>query len=155
MSSKTIAILGGTGRMGVPLAANWANSGFTVMITSRDKSKAQAIVDKLKLGQGLKLAADAGGEITVPPLRSPAAAKDWRLSAGTVMDAATADVIVLGVMFDNQWAQLDQLKDAIKGQGKIIIVASCVQKPVAPRAAPGQCQTAQRPDTHMTRPTRM
>ena len=102
-TSMKIAILGGTGRMGVPLAANFANSGFDVMLTSRDKSRAQKIVDQLKTGQGLRMNAVAGGGIEVPPLPDPSAAKDWRLTAGTVDDAADADVIVLGVMFDEQW----------------------------------------------------
>lgn len=116
-----IAILGGTGRMGVPLAANFANSGLDVMLTSRDKSKAQQIVDQLKTGKGLYMQARAGGDIEVPPLRDPAAAKDWRLTAGNIDDAAAADVIVLGVRFDEQWQQLAQIKDKIVGKGKIFL----------------------------------
>ena len=60
----------------------------------------------------------AGGGIEVPKLPDPSVAKDWRLAAGTVDDAAEADVIVLGVMFDEQWSQLAQIKDKIAGKGK-------------------------------------
>lgn len=63
----------------------------------------------------------AGGNIKVPPPKNPAAAKDWKLTAGSVADAANADVIVLATMFDNQWAQLAQISEAIKGKGKWII----------------------------------
>lgn len=65
--------------------------------------------------------AKAGGEIDVPPPRNRSAAKDYKLSAGSVMDACDADIIVLATMFDNQWAQLEQISEAIKGKGKIII----------------------------------
>ena len=120
-TSLKIAILGGTGRMGIPLAANWANSGFDVMLTSRDKGRAQTIVDKLKAGQGLRMNAVAGGPIEVPALPDPSVAKDWRLTAGSVDDAADADVLVLGVMFDEQWPQLAQIKDKLVGKGKIFL----------------------------------
>lgn len=116
-----IAILGGTGRMGVPLAANWAHAGYEVMITSRNVQKAQKIVYQLLTGRGLRMAAPAGGGIEVPPLRDQAAAKRWRLTAGSVRDAVTADVIVLGVIFDQQWAQLAEIKDELMGQGKVFI----------------------------------
>ena len=72
-----IAILGGTGRMGIPLAANWANSGFDVLLTSRDKSRAQSIVDKLKTGTGLRMNAVAGGGVVwSASVRCEAAAKN-------------------------------------------------------------------------------
>ena len=36
----TIAVLGGTGRMGVHLSAAWANAGYDVTMCSRKKEKA-------------------------------------------------------------------------------------------------------------------
>ena len=120
-STLRIAILGGTGRMGVHLGAHWANIGMDVMLCSRTPPSAQKIVDTLKLGRGYRAYAKAGGEIDVPPPRNPAGAAAYKLSAGSVTDAASADIIVLATMFDNQWAQLEQIKAAIKGKGKIII----------------------------------
>lgn len=120
-SKLKLAILGGTGRMGVHLGAHWANIGMDVMLCSRTPPSAQKIVDALKLGRGYRVYAKAGGEIDVPPPRNPASAASYKLSAGSVMDAASADIIVLATMYDNQWKQLEQIKDAIKGKGKIII----------------------------------
>ena len=62
----TIALMGGTGRMGVHLCAAWANAGYDVTMCSRSKDKAQAIVDSLLNGDGYREDGLQGG-ISVPP----------------------------------------------------------------------------------------
>ena len=50
MSEKlilTIALLGGTGKIGPGLAMRWANAGYRVIIGSREASKAQRVADEL------------------------------------------------------------------------------------------------------------
>jgi len=48
----SIAVVGGTGRMGVHLCAAWANAGYHVTLCSRHAAKAQDIVTELLSGQG-------------------------------------------------------------------------------------------------------
>jgi len=120
IAGLTIAILGGTGRMGVHLSAAWANAGLDVTMCSRRVHKAQAIIDELLAGRGYlqpREEALEGGGIMVPPHD----ASGWKLKAGTVEDAAKADVIVLGVMYEKQWEQLGTIAELIRGKGKIIL----------------------------------
>jgi NADPH-dependent F420 reductase len=48
----TIAIIGGTGKEGSGLAKRWANSGYRVIIGSRDAERAQQRVDELNTEMG-------------------------------------------------------------------------------------------------------
>lgn len=61
-----IAVIGGTGRMGVHLCAAWANAGYDVTMCSRTEDKAQTIVDSLLAGDGYHEDGMQGG-IQVPP----------------------------------------------------------------------------------------
>ena len=95
----TIAFVGGTGRMGVHLCAAWANAGYDVTMCSRSKDKAQKIVHSLLAGNGYSETSTVGGAIAVPPCD----ATGWKLRAGVNDDAAAADLIVLGTMFEQAW----------------------------------------------------
>ena len=112
-----IAFVGGTGRMGVHLCAAWANAGYDVTMCSRSKDKAQKIVDSLLAGSGYSEASTVGGAIAVPPCD----ATGWKLRAGVNDDAASADLIVLGTMFEQAWALLEALAPKIRGKGKTIL----------------------------------
>ena len=96
ISDFSIALLSGTGRMGVHLAAAWAHAGMDVIICSRTQDKAQVIVDSLLAGKGY-----SSGDIMVPrhPKELPSPAQSWRLRAGSVNDAVSADIIVLSSPF--------------------------------------------------------
>ena len=73
----SIAVIGGTGRMGVHLCAAWAQGGYDVTMCSRNVTKAQDIVDSLLSGNGYMKKVEgknAGqGDYCVPPCD----AKDW------------------------------------------------------------------------------
>ena len=43
----TIAILGGTGKLGPGLALRWANAGYRIIIGSREEAKAKRVADEL------------------------------------------------------------------------------------------------------------
>ena len=112
----TIALIGGTGRMGVHLCAAWANAGYDVTMCSRTKDKAQKIVDSLLAGNGYFEDGMQGG-IQVPPCP----AEGWKLKAGTNDDAARADVIVLATMYEKAWGLLEEIAPKIRGKGKTIL----------------------------------
>ena len=48
-SRPTIAVIGGTGELGSALAKRWAAAGYSVVLGSRSKQKAQAAAEKMKL----------------------------------------------------------------------------------------------------------
>ena len=106
--------------MGVHLGAAWAHAGMDVMLCSRDKDKAQPIVDSLLAGRGWK-----ADKCTVPENRPEPAGEcqptGWTLSAGSARDAAAADVIVLASPFHVMWPVLESIADDIRGQGKIML----------------------------------
>ena len=112
----TIAFIGGTGRMGVHLCSAWANAGYDVTMCSRSKNKAEKIVAQLLSGEGYEEKV-MQGSISVPPCP----ADGWRLKAGTNADAADADLIVLGTVFEHAWPVLEDIAPKIRGKGKLIL----------------------------------
>lgn len=117
----TIAVIGGTGRMGVHLCAAWANAGYDVTMCSRSKSKAQEIVDSLLAGKGYSQKAMGAianqGDYAVPPTL----ADGWKLKVGGNKEAAEADLIVLGTMYEQAWPVLEAIAPDLRGKGKIIL----------------------------------
>jgi len=111
-----IAVIGGTGRMGVHLCAAWANAGYDVTMCSRTKDKAQTIVDSLMAGSGYFEDGMQGG-IQVPPCP----ASGWNLKAGTNIDAVAADLIVLSTMYEVAGSVLEQIAPEIRSKGKTIL----------------------------------
>jgi len=111
----TVAIVSGTGRMGVHLSAAWAHAGMDVLMCSRDKSKAQVIVDSLKAGKGY-----SKGDIMVPP--TPVSdTQNWKLRAGSLEDAASAQVIVLASPFHVMWPILESIAPSLRGKEKVFL----------------------------------
>jgi NADPH-dependent F420 reductase len=100
--SRTIAVIGGTGPAGTGLALRWARAGETVIIGSRDASRAQQIAETIRKR--------AGANAQVTGMENSAA-------------CAASDLLVLTVPFEGQAALLKQLKPAIR-PGSILIDAT-------------------------------
>jgi len=97
-ASRPIAVLGGTGPEGFGLALRWAQAGETVIIGSRDATRAQDAANKIKQ-------------------RAPGA----NISGSENITAcAAADLLVLTIPFEGHAALLKQLKPAIR-PGSIVI----------------------------------
>jgi len=97
-NSKTIAILGGTGKEGKGLAYRWARAGYKVLIGSRTPQKA------IDAAAELSRMLDGGSHIE--GLGNPEAARQ-------------ADIIVLTVPYTAHRVTLESVKDAL--QGKLLI----------------------------------
>jgi NADPH-dependent F420 reductase len=100
--SRPIAVIGGTGPAGMGLALRWSRAGETVIIGSRDDSRAQQAADAI----GKRV----GAKAQVSGMENSAA-------------CAASDLLVLTVPFDAQAALLKQLKPAIR-PGSILIDAT-------------------------------
>jgi NADPH-dependent F420 reductase len=93
----TLAVLGGTGKEGEGLVLRWADSGYRVLIGSRDAAKAEAKAQALN---------DVLGEDVIRGLSN-------------VEAAAAADVVVLTVPYAGHAAVLEAIQDVV--QGKIVV----------------------------------
>lgn len=100
MSDKliiTLALVGGTGKIGPGLAMRWAQAGYRVIIGSRKAEKAKRIADELN------------GELGIESIKGM-----------ENRDAvANADMAVLTVKQDAHEATVKSLKDVLKG--KIVV----------------------------------
>ena len=96
--AKPIAVLGGTGPEGFGLALRWARAGETVIIGSRDATRAQDAANKIK--QRAPGANISGSE--------------------NIAACAAADLLVLTIPFEGHAALLKLLKPAIR-PGSIVI----------------------------------
>ena len=102
MSSKSIAILGGTGALGTGLARRWTQAGHRVIIGSRSEEKAREALEDLHKVMGER-GADASGVLAMENLAA----------------AGAADIVVLTVPFAHQKSTLEHVKPAL--EGKILI----------------------------------
>jgi len=100
--SRTIAVIGGTGPEGGGLALRWVRAGETVIIGSRNATRAHAAADAIR-----QL---VGPQANVSGLENAAA-------------CAAGDLLVLTVPFEGQAALLKQLKPAIR-PGSVLIDAT-------------------------------
>ena len=92
----TLAIVGGTGKLGAGLARRLARANYTLVIGSRDEGRAAAAATAL--------AADTGGQVT----------------GRTNRDAAAAgQIVIVTVPFANQRAILEDIGAAVRG--KIVV----------------------------------
>jgi 8-hydroxy-5-deazaflavin:NADPH oxidoreductase len=97
-ASRPIAVLGGTGPEGFGLALRWAQAGETVIIGSRDATRAQDAANKIK--QRAPGANISGSE--------------------NIAACAAADLLVLTIPFEGHAALLKQLKPAIRPASIVI-----------------------------------
>jgi hypothetical protein len=102
MTTRPIAILGGTGPAGTGLALRWARAGETIIIGSRDAQRAQQSAEEINK--------KAGVQANIAGMENSAA-------------CAAADLLMLTVPFESQAALLKQLKPAIR-PGSIVIDAT-------------------------------
>jgi NADPH-dependent F420 reductase len=100
--SRTISIIGGTGPAGMGLALRWARAGESVIVGSRDATRARETA--------ANIAERVGGSPQVTGLENSAA-------------CAASDLLVLTVPFEGQAELLKQLKPAIR-VGSILIDAT-------------------------------
>jgi NADPH-dependent F420 reductase len=101
-TTRTIAVIGGTGPAGMGLALRWARAGETIIIGSRDASRAQQTAETIRQR--------AGANAQVSGMENSAA-------------CAATDLLMLTVPFEGQAALLKQLKTAIR-PGSILIDAT-------------------------------
>ncbi len=112
--TKTIAILGGTGKEGTGLALRWARAGYAIIIGSRSAERARQSAAELN---------DQLGLTTVTGLENAAAAR-------------AGEVVVLTVPPDAQIATLEGVKEELKG--KILVDATARVDARDPRPPQGQ-----------------
>jgi 8-hydroxy-5-deazaflavin:NADPH oxidoreductase len=117
----TLAIIGGTGALGIGLAMRWAAAGYPVVLGSRSSEKAKAAARDIEPGNG------------APPVRGDD-------NAGA---ARAGDIVVIAVPFASHDAILDEIRDAVAGR----IVVDAVVPLVPPRVSlvqlPAQGSAAQ------------
>jgi NADPH-dependent F420 reductase len=100
--TRPIAIIGGTGPLGMGLALRWARAGETIIIGSRDAERAQQTAAAIQQ--------KAGRQSQVSGMENAAA-------------CAAADILMLTVPFEGQAALLKQLKPAMTA-GSVLIDAT-------------------------------
>jgi hypothetical protein len=100
--SCAIAVIGGTGPAGSGLGLRWALAGETVIIGSRDASRAEQKAEEIRKR--------AGASSKISGMENSAA-------------CAASDILVLTVPFEGQAGLLKQLKPAIRA-GSILIDAT-------------------------------
>lgn len=105
----TVAIFGGSGKLGLGLARRAARAGHNVLIGSRDPERARA-------------AAAAAGSALPPEVRVE--------GLGNIEAAARCDMAVIAVPYGGRRALLDSVRDAL--QGKIVIDATVPIDPTNP-----------------------
>ena len=99
ITTRPIAIIGGTGAEGFGLALRWARACETVIIGSRDATRAQEAAEKIKQKIG------AGAKVT---------------GAENVAACASGDLVVLTIPFENHAAILKQLKPAFRVNATVV-----------------------------------
>lgn len=102
---RDLAVLGGTGNLGLGLAYRWARAGHRVIIGSREAAKAEAAVDALKP-------------------RLPGAALR---ALDNATAAREAEIVAVSVPFAAQQATLTTIAPIV--QGKIVIDTTVALKP--------------------------
>ncbi|HLV87231.1 MAG TPA: NADPH-dependent F420 reductase [Candidatus Sulfotelmatobacter sp.] len=100
--AKPIAIIGGTGPLGMGLALRWARAGESIIIGSRDAARAQQAASAIQQR--------AGNSPNVSGMENAAA-------------CAAADILMLTIPFESQAHLLKQLKPAMT-EGSILIDAT-------------------------------
>jgi NADPH-dependent F420 reductase len=117
----TLAIIGGTGALGMGLAMRWTAAGYPVVLGSRSSERAKAAARDIESGKG------------APPVRG-----DDNLGA-----AQAGDIVVIAVPFSNHEAILDEIRDAVAGKIVVDAVVPLVPPKVSLVQLPAQGSAAQ------------
>lgn len=116
----TIAVIGGTGKLGAALAGRWAKAGYSVVIGSRDAARADAAAKAM--------AKESGGQVT----------------GQSNSDAAAAgDLVVVSVPFANHRAILEEIAPAVRGKIVVDTTVPLVPPKVARVQLPAEGSAAQ------------
>lgn len=124
--NSRIAIVGGTGKVGMGLALRWARAGLTVVVGSRTAEKARTAADAINA----RLTAEDPGE--------PVAAGVPVSGTDNVSAATQAEIVVVTVPYSAHRSSLGEIKDAV--QGKLVIDVTVPLVP--PKVAQVQMPTA-------------
>ena len=116
-----LAIIGGTGALGMGLAARWAAAGYPVVLGSRSSEKAKAAAREIEPRKG------------APPVRG-----DDNVGA-----ARAGDIVVIAVPFSSHDAILDAIRDVVAGKIVIDAVVPLVPPKVSLVQLPAQGSAAQ------------
>ncbi len=117
----TIAVIGGTGKLGPGLAKRWAQAGYRVLIGSREAEKAE------------RIAAEINKELSIEGvvgLQNQDAAKQ-------------ADIVVLTVKYTAHEAVIESLKEVVSDKIVVDTTARIDFKAPTPPSAPSAAHMAQ------------
>ena len=117
----TLAIIGGTGKLGPGLAKRWARAGYRVLIGSREAEKAERIA--AELNEELSMESVVG-------YQNAEAAKQ-------------ADIVVLTVNYTAHEAVVENLKDVVADKIVVDTTARIDFKSPSPPKAPAAARMAQ------------
>ncbi|KAA3647099.1 MAG: NADPH-dependent F420 reductase [Chloroflexi bacterium] len=118
---KTIAILGGTGKIGPGLAMRWAQAGYQIIIGSRTEDKAVGIAAEINEKLGI----------------------DSILGLENADAIQRADICVLTVVQSAHEVALTSLKDALQGKVMVDATARVEFKDPRPPQQPSAARAAQ------------
>lgn len=121
MQRPTLAVIGGTGALGTGLATRWASAGYSVILGSRSREKAEVAARDIQSGNG------------APPVRGDD-------NAGA---ARAGDVIVLAVPYSNHDAILDEIAGSVAGKIVVDAVVPLLPPKVSQVHLPPQGSAAQ------------
>ena len=117
----TLAIIGGTGALGMGLAMRWAAAGYPVVLGSRSSERAKAAARDIESGKG-----------------APPVCGDDNLGA-----AQAGDIVVIAVPFSNHETILDEIRDAVAGKIAVDAVVPLLPPKVSLVQLPAQGSAAQ------------
>ncbi|MGZ5119891.1 MAG: NADPH-dependent F420 reductase [Burkholderiales bacterium] len=117
----TLAIIGGTGALGTGLAMRWAAAGYTVILGSRSRDKAEAAARAIEPRNG-----------------APAVRGEDNVSA-----ASAGDIVIIAVPWSNHDAMLEEIKPHVVGKIVVDAVVPLVPPKVALAQLPAQGSAAQ------------
>ncbi|MGZ5261609.1 MAG: NADPH-dependent F420 reductase [Burkholderiales bacterium] len=117
----TLAIVGGTGALGTGLAMRWAAAGYSVVLGSRSRDKAEAAARAIEPRNG-----------------APAVRGEDNVSA-----ASAGDIVVIAVPWSNHDAMLEEIKPHVVGKIVVDAVVPLVPPKVALAQLPAQGSAAQ------------
>jgi NADPH-dependent F420 reductase len=124
MSEKlilTIALLGGTGKIGPAFAMRWANAGYRVIIGSRQQEKAERVAGELNESLGID---------SITGMQNEQAAEH-------------ADICVLTVNHEAHEESVKSIRDAVQGKIVVDTTARVDYKDPHPPTAPSAARMAQ------------
>ena len=117
----TMAIIGGTGALGMGLAMRWAAAGYPVVLGSRSSERAKAAARDIESAKG-----------------APPVCGDDNLGA-----AQAGDIVVIAVPFSNHETILDEIRDAVAGKIVVDAVVPLLPPKVSLVQLPAQGSAAQ------------